>query len=655
MPLSAGGAGGAGTSREKELIASDIHAYLAQHERKEILQFLTCGSVDDGKSTLIGRLLHDSKMIYEDQLDAVVRDSKTTGTQRGGVDLALLVDGLQAEREQGITIDVAYRYFSTTKRKFIIADTPGHEQYTRNMATGASTCDLAVILIDARQGVLPQTRRHTFIARLLGIRHLVAAVNKMDMVDYDEGVFDAIRADYFAFTSKLGVDELHFIPISALHGDNVVEQSPNMPWYQGATLMHLLENVQIAADKDIEHFRLPVQVVNRPDPSFRGYSGSVAGGVIRSGDEVVVVPSGRRSQVDRIVTMDGDHDEAFAPMAVTLTLTDDVDVSRGDVLASPGGLPYIADRLDAMVVWMADDALVPGRQYIVKHGTRQVVGQAATLRYRVDVNTLQHEAAASLKLNEIGRVEIALTESIAFDAYGANRALGSLVFIDRISNVTVGAGMAFAPGGSIAEAAWDRTPHGELHAAVSRVAPDERSARLGQDPVTVLLTGLAKVGKTAIAHAVERKLFDAGGLATVLDGQSFRLGMSRDLGFSPEERSENIRRAAETARLMNDAGLICLTSFVAPEEAVRERARRAIGEDRFLEVYLTAPLTVLKNRDEDGLYVAAERGEAPHVPGVTEDFDEPIAPDLTLETDRLGVDACAERIVGLLREKDFIH
>ena len=420
-------------------------------------------------------------------------------------------------------------------------------------------------------------------------------------------------------------------------------------------MMHLLENVQVAADKDIEHFRLPVQVVNRPDSNFRGYSGSVAGGVVRPGDEVLVLPAGRRSTVDRIVTMDAELDEAFAPMAVTVTLTDDVDVSRGDVLAAPGGLPHIADRLDAMVVWMADEALVPGRQYIVKHGARQVVGQVSTLRYRVDVNTLQHEAASQLALNEIGRAEIALTESIVFDPYDANRDLGSLIFIDRISNVTVGAGMALAPGGSVNAAAWDRTPHGELHAAVSRVGAEERAARLSQNPVTVLLTGLAKVGKTVIAHAVERKLFDAGGLATVLDGQSFRLGMSRDLGFSPEERSENIRRAAETARLMNDAGLICLTAFVAPEEAVRERARRAIGEDRFVEIYLTAPLAVLKERDDDGLYAAAERGEAPHVPGLSADFEEPVAPDLVLATDRIGVDTCAERIVDLLRGKGFIH
>ena len=638
----------------EDLIASDIHAYLAQHERKEILKFLTCGSVDDGKSTLIGRLLHDTRMIYEDQLDAIRKDSRTMGTQRDGVDLALLVDGLQAEREQGITIDVAYRYFSTAKRKFIIADTPGHVQYTRNMATGASTCDLAVILIDASNGVLPQTRRHTFIARLLGIRHLVAAVNKMDSVDYDQGVFEAIRDDYYAFTAELGMDELHFIPLSALRGDNVVAHSTNMPWYTGGTLMQLLEDVQVPVDRDIDHFRLPVQLVNRPSPDFRGYSGSVAGGLVRPGDDVVVLPGGQQSTVERIVTMDGDLDAAHAPMAVTLTLADDVDVSRGDVLVAPHGQPHLADKLDAMIVWMADEPLVAGRQYLVKHGARQVVGQATQIRCLVDIDTLRHEAATGLELNEIGRVELTLTETIAFDAYGDNRALGGLIFIDRLTNVTVGAGMAVAPTGPVALAAWDCTPSGELHAPISRVGSEERAVRLGQRPVTVLLTGLARVGKTEIAHAVERRLFDIGRLATVLDGQGFRLGMSRDLDFTPAARSENIRRAAETARLINDAGLICLTAFVAPEEDVRERARATIGGERFLEVYLTAPLTLLKERDDTGLYASAARGEALNVPGVTEHFEPPLNPDLTLATDLLDVDACAAGIVTLLRDRGFI-
>ena len=632
--------------------APDILEYLAQHERKEILRFLTCGSVDDGKSTLIGRLLHDSKMIYEDQLDAIRRDSKTTGTQRGGVDLALLVDGLQAEREQGITIDVAYRYFSTAKRKFIIADTPGHEQYTRNMATGASTCDVAVILIDARNGVLPQTRRHTYIANLLGIRHLIAAVNKLDAVGYAEEVFDAIRADYAGFAAQLSVDDLHFIPLSALHGDNVVQQSANMPWYQGATLMHLLETIHIAADKDAEHFRFPVQLVSRPDADFRGYSGSVAGGMVAPGDAVTALPSGNTTTVERIVTMDGDLPEAVAPMAVTLTLADELDISRGSVLAAPNALPFVADRLEAMLVWMSEDALVPGHQYLVKHGARQITGSVASIRYRVDVNTLRHEPADTLGLNEIGRGQLTLTEPIIFDSYQANRSLGSLIVIDRVTNATVGAGMALPPHGSVT-AAWDEAPRGALRRSSSRVQGREREARLGQRPVTILLTGLAKVGKTTIARAVERRLFDAGGLATVLDGQSFRLGMSRDLGFSPRERSENIRRAAETAHLMNDAGLICLTAFVAPEEAVRERARQAVGEARFLEVFLTAPLATLRDRDEDGLYAAAERGEA-NVPGLSARFEEPAAPDLVLQTHMLGIDACADRIVALLRERGFI-
>ena len=632
--------------------ALDIHAYLARHERKELLRFLTCGSVDDGKSTLIGRLLHDSKMIYEDQLAAIRRDSRTTGTQRDGVDLALLVDGLQAEREQGITIDVAYRYFSTAKRKFIIADTPGHEQYTRNMATGASNCDVAVILIDANNGVLPQTRRHTFITNLLGIRHLVVAVNKLDAVDYSEQAFDAIRTDYAGFAARLAVDDLHFIPLSALRGDNVVEQSANMPWYQGATLLHVLENIHVRGAEDAERFRFPVQLVNRPNPAFRGYSGSVAGGAVRPGDAVTVLPSGRRTTVARIATMDGDLPAARAPMAVTLTLADDIDVSRGDVLAAPDELPFVADRLDAMLVWMADEPLVPGKPYLAKHGARQTPASVSAIRYRVDVNTLRHEPAEALGLNEIGRGELTFAAPIAFDPYQSNRQLGSLILIDRVSNATVAAGMALPPHGSV-DAAWDEAPHGALRASSSRVLASEREARLGQRPATVLLTGPAKVGKTAVAHAVERRLFDAGRLATVLDGQRFRLGMSRDLGFSPRERSENIRRAAETARLMNDAGLICLTAFVAPEEAVRERARQAIGAERFVEVQLTAPLEVLRRRDQDGLYAAADRGEA-RLPGLNAPFEAPAAPDLVLGTDALGVDACAERIVAVLRTRGFI-
>jgi bifunctional enzyme CysN/CysC len=641
-------------SHKSELIETDIQAYLEQHERKEILRFLTCGNVDDGKSTLIGRLLHDSKLIYEDQLAAIHRDSKKVGTTDGEFDLALLVDGLQAEREQGITIDVAYRYFSTSKRKFIIADTPGHEQYTRNMATGASNCNVAVILIDATHGVLTQTRRHTFITSLLGIKHLIVAINKMDLVGYDEAVFEKIRDDYLAFTANLTVEDLQFIPISALRGDNVVDKSANMPWYQGSTLMHLLENVHIAADRNFEDFRFCVQRVNRPNSEFRGYSGTIASGIVRPGMEIVVLPSGKTSRIARIVTMDGDLDEAFPPMAVTLTLEHEIDISRGDVLAFPDDIPAVQDRFDAHLVWMDEEQLVPGKQYIVKHGTKQVFGRVSTLRHRINVNTLEHEQAPTLGLNEIGRCEITLSEPVPFDAYGDNADTGAFIVIDRVSNNTVGAGMILAVSAHPAQDHWHDRPHGTLHPTLSPVSPEERERRLGQRPVTVLLTGLSKTGKTVIANAVERKLFDMGRLATVLDGQNFRLGMSRDLGFSAVDRSENMRRAAETARLMNEAGLICITAFVVPLEQTRTRAAEVIGASRFIEVYLKAPIDVLKTRDEEGMYAAAERGEVPSFPGISTTFEEPERPHLVLDTSELDVDACADRIIQLLRQQNVI-
>ena len=639
-------------SHQSDLIETDIVAYLEQHERKEILRFLTCGSVDDGKSTLIGRLLHDSKMIYEDQLEAV--RSKKPGDD-GEFDLALLVDGLQAEREQGITIDVAYRYFSTAKRKFIIADTPGHEQYTRNMATGASGCEVAVILIDARTGVLTQTRRHTFIAALLGIRHVIVAVNKMDLVDFQESVFDEIRADYNTFTANLGIDDLQFIPISALRGDNVVEKSAAMPWYQGSTLMYLLENVQIASDRNFNDFRFAVQRVNRPNSDFRGYSGTVQSGIVRPGDSIVVLPSGKTSTVARIVTMDGDLTEAFPPLAVTLTLTSEVDISRGDMLALAGNTPSVEDRFDAQLVWMTEEPLVPGKQYIIKHGTKQLFGRVSAIRHRIDINTLEHVPAATLALNEIGRCEFTLAEPVPYDAYADNRETGAFIVIDRINNRTIGAGMICPPSGSVAKDHWDETPHGRFHERHSPVTAAEREQRLGQRSVTVLLTGLSKSGKTVVANAVERALFDMGRLATVLDGQDFRLGMSRDLGFTASDRSENMRRAAEAAKLINDAGVICLTAFVVPHEQVRERAKDVIGGDRFLEVYLKAPIAVLKSRDKEGMYAAAERGELPSFPGVTSEFEEPSAADLTLDTSALGIHACAARIIELLQTRGVIR
>ncbi len=641
-------------SHQSELIETDILAYLEQHERKEILRFLTCGSVDDGKSTLIGRLLHDSKLLYEDQLEAVRQDSLKVGTQGDEIDLALVVDGLQAEREQGITIDVAYRYFSTSKRKFIIADTPGHEQYTRNMATGASTCDVAVILIDARNGVLTQTKRHSFIASLLGIHHVIVAINKMDLVDYSEEVYTRIHNEYSDFSSKLAIDDIHFIPISALEGDNVVEPSEKMPWYQGSTMMFLLENIHIASDRNFTDLRFPVQRVNRPDANFRGYSGTIESGVIHPGEKIVVLPSMRESRVKAIVTMDGDLEEAYAPMAVTLTLEDEIDVSRGDMLATADNVAKVQDRFEATVVWMSDEPMIPGKQYIIKHCAKQVFGQISTLRHQIDVNTLEQRPAPVLGLNEIGRCELTLSQSVPFDDYGRNRSTGAFIIIDRISNITVGAGMIIDATGVQARAGWDRRPSGELRPEYSRVTGGERALRLGQRPVTLLFTGISGVGKSTIAYAVERELFDMGRLASVIDGQNLRLGVSRDLGFSAQERAENLRRSAEIAKLMNDSGMICLCAIVAPHEAIRERAREAIGVDRYVEIFLTAPIEVCRERDTSGLFEAADRGEIPSFPGVSSEFEAPTNPDLTLETDKLAVGESVEQVLALLRERGFI-
>ncbi|HWP01807.1 MAG TPA: sulfate adenylyltransferase subunit CysN [Methylococcus sp.] len=510
-------------SYQSELMADDIHSYLAQHERKELLRFLTCGSVDDGKSTLIGRLLHDSKMIFEDHLAAIQRDSKTVGTTGGDLDLALLVDGLQAEREQGITIDVAYRYFSTSRRKFIIADTPGHEQYTRNMATGASTCDLAIILIDARHGVQTQTRRHSFIVSLLGIRHVIVAVNKMDLVRYSEAMFRRIQADYLAFSEKLDLKDVRFIPISALKGDNVVHRSEAMPWYDGAPLMEILDTIEIARDQNFDDPRFPVQYVNRPNLDFRGYSGTVAAGVFRPGDPILVLPSRKTSRIRSIVTYDGELEEAFPPQAVTLTLEDEIDVSRGDLLVHPERLPFVEDRFLANLVWMHEVPLVPGRPYYLKHTTRTVTGSVARVRHRIDVNTLERHPAAQLGLNEIGLCEIAVSTPLAFDPYSVCKGTGAFIVIDRLSNVTVGAGMIVGPAGREAGAA--------------RVSAEERAARYGQTPVTVCLTG---AGRREMAYALERALFDLGHASVVLDDEGFGMELSR------------------AARLVNHAGLFCL-------------------------------------------------------------------------------------------------
>ena len=639
-----------------DLSQEDIHTYLARHQKKELLRFLTCGSVDDGKSTLIGRLLHDTKMIYEDQLAAVKRDSEKVGTTGAGeIDLALLTDGLKAEREQGITIDVAYRYFSTDRRKFIIADTPGHEQYTRNMATGASTCQLAIILIDARYGVMTQTRRHSFIVSLLGIRHVVVAINKMDLVDYSRDVFERIKDDYTGFVAKLDLHDITFIPMSALKGDNVVTKSDAMPWYSGPPLLDHLETVHIASDRNLTDLRFPVQYVIRPNLDFRGFAGTVASGVLRKGAEVMVLPSGKRSTVKSIVTYDGELEEAFAPLAVTVTLTDEVDVSRGDMLVLPDNPPHVTSEIDAMVVWMAEQPLVPGRPYLLKQTTRQISAEVVSFRYGVDVNTLEHRAAPRLELNEVGLVQFSLTQPLACDPYRTNASTGAFILIDRLTNNTVGAGMIVETGSNrVSGDVWGSEPAVSLKLRESLITSAEREQRYGQVPVTVLLVGLTGSGKSRIAYALERRLWDEGRAVTVLYGQSMRQGLNRDLGFTADDRSENLRRSAEVAKLMNDAGVITIAAFVAPHEAVREKAKQLIGPERVLEIYCTAPMEVLRARDQSGAYQLADAGKIAQMPGVTAAFEEPKSPDLTLQTDQISVDESVNRIVELMKSKGYL-
>ena len=641
-------------SHQSDLIATDIDAYLKQHEHKELLRFLTCGSVDDGKSTLIGMLLYETKMIYEDQLAAMERDSVIHGTTGGDFDPALLTDGLKAEREQGITIDVAYRYFSTAKRKFIIADCPGHEQYTRNMATGASTCDLAIILIDARHGVMTQTKRHSFIVSLLGIKHVLVAVNKMDLVGYSEEVFEKIKQDYREFATRLDMVDQHFIPISALKGDNLVDHSDNMPWYEGSTLMHHLENVHIASDRNFIDFRYPVQFVNRPNLDFRGFCGTIASGRIRKGETVMSLPSRKTSRVKSIVTYDGEIDEAFTPMSVTITLEDEIDVSRGDMLVRPENVPTMADAFDATIVWMADDPLVPGKQYFIKQASKVVSGSVSAIRYRIDVNTLHRQDTEQLALNEIGRCQVRLNQPIAFDSYRSNHGTGSFIVIDRLTNVTVGAGMILQRAAASTSDHWADEADERLHAERSNVTLAERAGRFSQTPATILFTGLAGAGKSTLAYALERRLFDLGHAATVLDGQNMRRGISRDLGFTVDDRSENLRRTAEVAKLMNDAGLICLAAFLAPQEEVRQKAADVVGRQQFLVVHLDAPLEICRARDQEGLYAAADSGELVNFPGVSAPYEAPASPDLILNTAEIDVDECVKQVLALLKAKQVV-
>jgi len=636
----------------------------------DLLRFTTAGSVDDGKSTLIGRLLYDTKSIFEDQLDAVARATRARGD--AGVDLALLTDGLRAEREQGITIDVAYRYFATPRRKFIIADTPGHVQYTRNMVTGASTADLAIVLVDARRGVQTQSKRHGFIASLLGIPHLVVAVNKMDLVGYDRAVYDAIVAEYTAFSAKLGIHDLTFIPVSALMGDNVVEKSAATPWYEGPTLLYHLEHVNIAADRNLVDFRFPVQYVIRPHQDFRGFAGTVASGEVRAGDEVLALPSGRRSRIRDVARLDGEADGARAGDAVVVRLDDELDVSRGDMLVRPGNLPTVAVEIDAMLCWMADAPLDPRRPYLLRHTTREVKAFVEQVTYRVDVDTLHREQTETLGLNDIARVRLTTAQPLFFDPYTSNRETGAFILIDPYTHGTVAAGMIRGEVREAAEVAeeaerLERGAEASPEAApevapmdvAGPVSPDvvwegaavSRAAReraQGHGAAVVWFTGLSGSGKTTVAHALERALFADGVRTTMLDGDTLRHGLNGDLGFSPEDRAENLRRTGEVARLLFEHGLVVLCAFVSPSAADRARVRALLPEGRFLEVFVDVDVETARARDPKGLYARADRGEIPEFTGVSAPYEAPETPELTLRTARLSVDEAAARVRGLL-------
>ena len=637
-------------SHASPLIETDIQAYLDAHEHKDLLRFITCGSVDDGKSTLIGRLLYDTQLIHEDQLAAVRRDTTRYGTTGEEFDLALLVDGLQAEREQGITIDVAYRYFSTEKRKFIIADTPGHEQYTRNMATGASTAQLAILLVDARRGVQVQTRRHSFIVSLLGIRHLVVAVNKMDLVDHDPSVFNRIRDDYLGFAAKLGVRDVQCIPVSALRGDNIVEPSTVMPWYHGPTLLHLLETVEVAADRNLRDFRFPVQYVNRPNLNFRGFCGTLAAGVVRPGDEIVVLPSGRHSRVASIVTAGGPLDQAFAGEAVTLTLSDEIDVSRGDLLAHPSCLPAVADSFDARVVWMADAPLLPGRQYDLKLGARVIPATPTAIHHRIDINTLEHQRAEELGLNEIGYCGFSLNQPVPFDPYHEIPGTGGFILIDRMTNITVGAGMIVRPA---TQSLVDKAHNVVWHE--HKVAKTQRANQKAQQPCVIWLTGLSGSGKSTLANALEQRLLQRGYHSYLLDGDNIRHGLNRDLGFSKDDRIENIRRVGEVAALFADAGLIVITAFISPFRADRALARALALEGEFIEVYVHASLQTCERRDPKGLYVKARAGVIQDFTGIDSPYEAPEEPELTLDTERESLEANLDRLLAYLGERRILR
>ena len=624
---------------DSALIASDIDAYLERHRTKSLLRFITCGSVDDGKSTLIGRLLYDSKMIFDDQLEALQADSKRVGTQGDDIDFALLVDGLAAEREQGITIDVAYRYFSTAARKFIVADTPGHEQYTRNMVTGASTADLAIVLVDARKGVLTQTRRHSFLVSLVGIRPVVLAVNKMDLIGYDQAGFDAIVADYRAFAAQLGLDDITAIPISGLKGANISDRSDETPWYSGPTLLEHLETVAIDADAATSQpFRMPVQLVVRPDLDFRGYAGTIASGRIAVGDAVKVLPSGREARIARIVTFDGDLPSAVAGQAPVLTLDREIDISRGDVLAASNAPCEVASQFEVNIVWMDDTPMLPGRPYLLKIGTRSVEATLSAPKYQIQVNTLEQLAAKSLDLNAIGVATLTTTAPIAFDPYAENRQTGGFILIDRATNATVAAGMInFAL----------RRSH-NIHWQTTDIDRADHARQKGQTARVAWFTGLSGSGKSTIANLVEKKLFALGRHSFLLDGDNVRHGLNKDLGFTDADRVENIRRVGEVAKLMTDAGLIVLTAFISPFRAERDMVRAMLEPGAFIEVFIDTALADAEARDVKGLYKKARAGQLKNFTGIDSPYEPPANPDLIIDTARLSADEAADLIVERL-------
>jgi bifunctional enzyme CysN/CysC len=611
----------------------------------DLLRFTTAGSVDDGKSTLIGRLLFESNALYDDHIAAL---RNLTRGDADTLDFSLITDGLKAEREQGITIDVAYRYFSTPRRRFIIADTPGHEQYTRNMATGASTADVAVVLIDACLGVLTQSKRHSFIASLLGVPHLVVAINKMDLMDFQEDVFTRIRKEYLDFLAPLGYPDVTFIPISALQGDNVVTRSERMPWYTGGPLLSYLENVCVREDQNLIDFRFHVQRVVRA-PGFRGYSGQIQSGVVRVDDEIVIAASGRRSRISRIVTCDRDIDTAIPPMSVTLCLADDIDISRGDLLSHPDTVPRAERSLDAMMIWMCDQRLEPGRKYLIKHGTNTVQSSCAEVVYAVDPDTLHHTDATALGLNDIGRARFTLFRPLFVDDYHRNRANGSFIVIDPVTNATAGAGMV-SDRRQPAHAA-SKDVQRDISWQAGLVSQSTRDRLLKQEPATIWLTGLSVSGKSTLAFEVERRLLNSGHACFVLDGDNVRHGLNRDLGFSPNDRSENIRRVAEVAHLFNQAGLIVMVAFISPYARDREIAREIIGHERFVEVYLSADVAACEARDQRGLYARARSGQIPEFTGVTAPYEVPVNPSLTLDTASRGIDECVADILVLLESR----